>query len=296
MDKLKAMQTFTRIADEGSLTAAARALDSSLPAVVRSLAALEAHLGVRLLNRTTRRISLTEEGRRYLDKCRLVLAAVEDAESTLATEAGEPSGHLTVTAPVLFGQMYVAPAVTRFVQHYDKMSVSVLLLDRVVNLLEEGIDVGIRIERLEDSSLVAQPVGSVRRMVVASPEYLRRHGTPGHPKDLLEANCVRFSGGTGAWWTFYDGTKPFNVPVTGNLEFNHIAPTAEACAAGLGFGMFISYQVAPYLKQKKLKVVLEKFEPPPRPISVVYPHARLLPARTKLFVEWMKRELKDMKP
>src|SRR5215470_19349332 len=173
MDRLRAMQTFVRIVDEGSLTAAARALDSSLPAVVRSLAALEKHLGVRLLNRTTRRVSLTEEGRGYLDSCRLVLAAVESAEAALTDEAGEPSGRLTITAPVLFGQMYVAPAVTRFVRQYDKVRVSVMLADRVVDLLEEGIDVGIRIGQLDDSSLVAQPVNMVRRMVVASPGYLR---------------------------------------------------------------------------------------------------------------------------
>src|SRR5262245_35123373 len=144
MDKLKAMQTFVRIAEAGSLTAAAVELGSSLPAVVRSLAALEAHLGVRLLNRTTRRISLTEEGRHYLATCQQVLAAVEDGENALTLEAAEPSGQLTVTAPVLFGQMHVAPAVTRFVQRYEKMRCSVMLYDRVVNLLEEGIDVGIR--------------------------------------------------------------------------------------------------------------------------------------------------------
>src|SRR5213596_1900344 len=130
MDKLKAMQTFVRIADAGSLTAAARALDSSLPAVLRSLAGLETHLGVRLLNRTTRRMSLTEEGRHYLDSCRQVLAAVESAETTLSDEAVEPSGQLAITAPVLFGQMYVAPAVTRFVRRHPKMRVSVVLLDR----------------------------------------------------------------------------------------------------------------------------------------------------------------------
>ena len=295
MDKLKAMQIFVRIADVGSLTAAARALDSSLPAVVRSLAALEMQLGVRLLNRTTRRMSLTEEGRRYLDSCRQVLAAVESAETALSDEAAEPSGHLTITAPVLFGQMYVAPAVTRFVRRHPKMRVSVVLLDRVVNLLEQGMDAGIRIGALEDSSLVAQPVGSIRRVVVASPGYLRRHGTPQHPKDLLKANCVRFSGGTAPWWVFYEGTKQFNVPVTGNLEFNHAAPIAEACAAGLGFGSFISYQVAPYVRRNKLKIVLEKFEQPRRPISVIYPHARLLPVRTRVFVEWMKEELKSLK-
>ncbi len=294
MDKLKAMQTVVSIADEGSLTAAAAELGSSPPAVVRTLAALEAYLGIRLFNRSTRRISLTEEGHHYIENCRQLLAAVKDAESALTADAVEPSGPLTITAPVLFGQMYVAPAVTRFVQKYGKVRVNLILLDRVVNLLEENIDVAIRIGALEDSSLVAQPVGSVRRMVVASPTYLSRHEVPKHPRDLLKANCVRFSGGAGPWWTFYEGGKQFNVPVSGNLEFNHVAPAAEACLAGLGFGMFISYQVAHHIEQNHLQIVLESFEPPPRPVNVIYPHARLLPARTKVFIEAIKQALKDL--
>lgn len=295
MDKLKAMQTVVSIADAGSLTGAAGALNASLPAVVRTLAALEGHLGVRLFNRTTRRLSPTEEGRHYIESCRRLLAAVKDAEAALGAEATELAGQLTVTAPVLFGQMYVAPAVTRFVQRHDRVRVSLLLLDRVVNLVEESVDVGIRIGPLEDSSLIAQPVGSVRRMVVASPDYLSRHGRPEHPRDLLQANCVRFSGGTGPWWTFHEGGRAFDVPVTGNLEFNHVAPAAEACLAGLGFGMFISYQVAGYIKENRLCTVLEPFEPPPRPINVVYPHARLLPARTRVFIQWIKAELESMR-
>ena len=291
MDRFKAMHTFMRIAEAGSLTAAARALDYSLPAVVRSLAALEAHLGVRLFNRTTRRISLTEEGKHYLENCRRVLSAVADAEAALTAGAAEPAGDLVITAPVLFGQMYVAPAVTRFVQRYDKMRCNLLLLDRVVNLLEEGIDVGIRIGQLEDSSLIAQPLGSMRRMVVASPDYLARHGEPQHPKELLQANCIRFSGGTGPWWTFHENGKPFNVPVIGNLEFNQVAPTVDACLAGLGFGMFISYQVEQQIKQNRLQVVLESFQLPPRPINLIYPSGRLLPARTKLFIKWIKNEI-----
>lgn len=291
MDKLKAMQTFVQIADDGSLTAAARTLGSSLPAVVRSLAALEVHLGVRLFNRSTRRISLTEEGKNYLESSRNLLAAVDDAETALSPDANEPSGQLSVTAPVLFGQMYVAPALTRFVQRYAKMRCRLVLLDRVVNLVDEGLDVGIRIGALEDSSLVAQPLGTVQRMVVASPAYLRRHGTPTHPKELLQANCVRFSAATGPWWTFYEDGRKFTLPVTGNLEFNQVAPAVQACVADLGFGMFISYQVAPFLAQKKLRRVLQKYELPPRPISVIYPHARLLPVRTRVFIDWIKREL-----
>jgi len=249
------------------------------------------HLGVRLFNRSTRRISLTEEGKNYLESSRSLLAAVDDAETALSPDANEPSGQLSVTAPVLFGQMYVAPALTRFVQRYAKMRSRLVLLDRVVNLVDEGLDVGIRIGALEDSSLVAQPLGTVQRMVVASPAYLRRHGTPTHPKELLQANCVRFSAATGPWWTFYEDGRKFTLPVTGNLEFNQVAPAVQACVADLGFGMFISYQVAPFLAQKKLRRVLQKYELPPRPISVIYPHARLLPVRTRVFIDWIKREL-----
>ena len=225
-----------------------------------------------------------------------MLDAVDAAEAAMSANAQAPAGLLTVTAPVLFGQMYVAPAVNRFVRAYEKVQVRLLLFDRVVNLLEEGIDAGVRIGKLEDSSLVAQPVGTVRRMVVASPAYLREAGTPKHPRDLLKANCVRFTGSSGPWWTFHEGRRQFSVPVTGNLEFNHVAPAAEACADGMGFGMFISYQVAPYLAEKKLKLVLEAYEPPPRPISIVYPHARLLPARTRVFVDWMKEALGGLTP
>lgn len=293
MDKLKAMQAFIHIAEQGSLTAAAQVMESSLPAMVRTLAGFEAQLGVRLFNRTTRRISLTEEGRRHLESCRQVLAALADAEAALSADAAEPAGHLTITAPMLFGQMHVAPAVTRFVQHHDKMRCSMVLLDRVVNLLEEGIDVGIRIGEPEDSSLVAQKVGTIRRLVVASPAWLRRHGVPRHPKDLLKANCVRVTDHSPTWGPFNDAGRPLRLAVSGNLEFNQIAPAVAACAAGAGFGSFLSYQVAPFLKTKQLRTVLEDFEPPPRPINVVYPHARLLPMRTRVFIEWMKKELRE---
>ncbi len=295
MDKLRAMQAFIHIADEGSLTAAARVMASSLPAMVRTLAALEADLGVRLFNRTTRRIALTEEGRRHLQSCKQLLSSLEDAEAALTLEAGEPAGHLTITASMLFGQMHVAPAVTRFVQHYPQMRCSVMLLDRVVNLLEEGIDVGIRIGPLEDSTLVAQPVGRIRRVVVASPAYLRQYGTPQHPKELLKANCVCVTDHTLGWGPFNDQGRQLRLAVSGNLEFNQNAPAIEACIAGVGLGVFMSYQVAPFLKTKQLRVVLAEFEPPPLPLSLVYPHARLLPKRSRVFIEWMKKELSPFK-
>jgi DNA-binding transcriptional LysR family regulator len=263
--------------------------------MVRTLAGYEAQLGVRLFNRTTRRISLTEEGRRHLDSCRQILAALGDAEAALSADAAEPAGHLTITAPMLFGQMHVAPAVTRFVQKHDKMRCSVVLLDRMVNLLEEGIDVGIRIGELDDSTLVAQPVGRIRRVVVASPAWLKRHGEPTHPKDLLKLNCVRVSDHAPSWGPFMDQGKALRLNVSGNLEFNQIAPAVAACVAGIGPGSFFSYQVAPFLKSKQLRTVLENFEPPPRPISVVYPHARLLPMRTRVFIDWIREELREFR-
>jgi DNA-binding transcriptional LysR family regulator len=235
---------------------------------------------------------LTEEGRVYIEDCRRLLAAIEDSEAALVQDQIEPSGHLTVTASVLFGQLYVAPAVTRFVQQYDKMRVNLLLHDRIVNLLEENIDVGVRIGELEDQSLVAQALGHVRRMVVAAPEYLHKHGVPQHPRDLLDLNCIRASGSSAPGWTFRDKGKMFTVPVSGNLEFNQVWPAVQACLAGMGCGMFVSYQVADFVRDGSLQVVLEDFEPPLRPVSLVYPHARLLPARTRVFLEWMKRELR----
>ena len=290
MDKFKAMQTFVRIADEGSLTRAARALDLSLPAVVRSLAAYEAELGVRLFHRTTRRVTLTEDGKQHLASSRQVLAAMDEAEAQLSAGAREASGQVTVTAPVLFGQMHVAPSVTRFLRAHPKMRCSVLLLDRIVNLVDEGVDLGVRIGNLQDSSLVAVPIGQVRRVVVAHPDYLRKHGTPKHPRDLRHCNCIRGVNGS-TWGDFQEKGRAFKVQVSGNLEFNHVLPAVQACADGAGFGMFFSYQVAPYLAQKRLKVVLEKFERAPRPIQVVYPHARLLPMRTRTFIDWVRADL-----
>lgn len=285
------MRTFVAIADAGSLTAAARVQSSSLPAVVRLLAALERELGTRLFNRTTRRIALTEAGRRYLERCREVLAAVDAAEAELGVEQTEPRGKLMITAPVRFGERHVASGITAFVQRYPQVSVDVRLLDRVVNLVEEGIDVGIRIGSLADSSLVARPVALMRRVTVAAPSYLARHGTPRHPKELLAHNCVRFSSVGAPPWDFVADGRRLSVSVKGNLSANQSAPAVEACVAGLGVGAFFAYQVAPWLKSGSLCVILSSFEAPPRPIHIVYPEARLLPARTRLFVDFIKAHL-----
>lgn len=291
MDKLRALATFIAIVDHGSLTAAAEALSSSLPAVVRTLAALEASLGVRLLNRTTRRLSLTEDGRQYLERARRIVADVEDADRLLGAQQAEVAGAIGVTASVLFGQYHVAPAVTRFLQRHPKARVTLVLLDRVVNLVEEGLDVGVRIGRLNDSTLVAQRAGAIRRVVVASPAFLRRHGTPAHPRELARAPCIRFSGVDGDRWAFREGEREFGVTVHGPLDCNIAAPMLDACAEGLGFGRCLSYQAEPLLRAKRLRVVLARYEVEPWPVNITYPSARLLPSRTRAFVDWMREAL-----
>jgi DNA-binding transcriptional LysR family regulator len=292
VNKIAAMQTFVAILDHGSLTAAAEALGKALPTVVRSLALLEEDLGVRLLRRTTRRMSLTEEGRIYLERCRQILSDIEETEQALSNQQIEPRGELRVTAPVLFGQLHVAPAIIRFLGAYTDIKVELLLLDRVVNMVEEGIDVGIRIGPLEDSSMIATRVGEVRRVICASPNLLKRVGTPTHPRELAELPCVHFQGLSAApVWNFAEGRKPISIPVDGPFTCNQAAAAVSACVEGLGAGRFLSYQVEALVAEKKLEIVLEEFEPAPIPIHVVFAHVRLMTPRVRVFVDWMKEAL-----
>ena len=291
MDKLRAMKTFVQIADDGSLTAAATALGMSLPAVVRGLAALEAELGARLFQRTTRRLALTQEGLQYLARSRDILAAVAEADASLADETQAPRGQLAITAPVLLGQRVVAEFVTRFVAANPRIRCSVQLLDRFVDLVDEGVDVGIRIGALEDSSLVALRLGEVRQCVVASPPFLRRTGTPRHPTELRARPCVRLAGPIRPGWAFQDAGRKLHVAVDGPLDFNHAGAALLACEHGAGFGQFFSYQVQDAVRERRLRLVLAEFEPPRQPVSIVYPNARLLPARTRAFIDAAKREL-----
>lgn len=293
MDKLHAMATFVQIVDRGSLTQAAESIGTSLPSVVRTLAALEESLGIRLLNRTTRRISLTQEGRHYLARCKRILADIEEAEMELSSQRQEPRGELRVTAPVLFGQLHVAPIVTRFVRQFKKTSVELLLLDRVVSLVEDGIDVAIRIGHLPDSSLIAMPAGHIRRVVCASPKYLKGRGLPREPNELLKHDCLRLTGiAPGALWNFHSKGRTLSVPVNGPFVCNQAAATIDACVDSLGIGTFLCYQVAPLVAQKKLKLILVDYEPSSIPLSIVYPHAKLLSARVRLFAELAAESLR----
>ena len=293
MDKLRAMETFVRIVDRGSLTAAADALRTSLPSVVRTLAALEAELGVRLLNRTTRRIALTDEGREYSERCRRVLSEVDEAEAALSARRMAPKGRLRLTAPVTFGRLHVAPVATEFIVKYPAVQVDLLLLDRVVDLVEEGIDVGVRIGQLPDSSLVAIPVGQTRHVVCASPAYVKRAGTPKSLADLASHRCINFGGlSPGNEWTFGAGGRATRLSVTPALASNQFDAALDACVRGIGVGQFLCYQVQTLLDGGQLKLVLRDFEPPSLPIHVIFPNPRLLSASVRAFVDWTVPRLK----
>jgi DNA-binding transcriptional LysR family regulator len=288
MDKFQSMQIFVEIAERGSLTAAAEASGRSLPTVVRILASLEEALQTRLFNRTTRRIALTDEGRLYLEQCRKILADVREAERALGQHQAEPGGTIRLTAPVRFGEMHVAPAVASFLERYPRTRVELLLLDRVVDLLEEGVDMAVRIAHLADSSLIARSAGSIRQVICASPALLQRTGKLQHPGQLTDMPCVNFSGlaNTSEWEFDVDGTS-VPVPITSRLECNQVGASIAACVEGTGFGRFLSYQVMPLVREGKLALVLRDFEPEPMPLTLVYPHTRLLSARVRAMVDWL---------
>jgi DNA-binding transcriptional LysR family regulator len=261
--------------------------------MVRTLATLEASLGTVLLRRTTRHMSLTEEGRIFLERCRRILADVEQAEELVGSEGSEPRGPLRVSAPVLFGKLHVAPAVVEFVRRHPKVEVDLLLLDRIVDLVDEGIDAAVRIAHLADSSMIAIPLDTVRRVVCASPKLLRAEGEPKRPEDLASRPCVRFRGLTpGSRWDFRDAGREVSVPVHGCFITNQADSAVEACVAGLGFGLFLSYQVESAIRARKLRVVLSEYEPPPVPVSLVYSEARMLSRRLRSFVDWMRTRLR----
>lgn len=294
MDTLAAMRTFVAIVDGGSLTAAAAALDRSQPAVVRSLAALEAHLGARLLQRTTRRMSLTPEGSDYLERCRQIISDVEEAERAVSQDETEPRGLIRITAPVQFGQLHVAPLLARFLRENPRITADLLLFDRNVDLVDEGIDLAVRIGVLPDSGLVALPVGEVRRVVCASPSLLEQIPAPETPDALADRPCVRVQNlARSGTWTFRDGSTDVAVKVSGPLSCNQIGASINACVDGTGFGQFLSYQVQEHLRTGRLRRVLERFEVPPIPVNVVYPGGRFATARQLAAARYLRAELRE---
>lgn len=295
MDRLKAMSTFVRIVDSGSLSAAAEAAGQSAASVVRTLAALEKHLGVRLLNRNTRRLALTDEGAEVLAWSRRVLAEFEAVEHSFEARRSQPEGVLRMTAPVEFGRRHVAPLVNEFLRDHPAMGAELVLLDRVVDLLEEGLDLAIRIGQLPDSTMVALPLGRTRAVVCAAPGYLETSGPVPHPSSLREHPCVAFLP-QGRQWHFQEAGEGIAQEIRARLVVNQVQTASLACLQGLGVARLLHYQVADELADGRLVRLLQAFEPPDLPIQMVYPHSRLLSPRVRRFIDWAAPRLRASVP
>jgi DNA-binding transcriptional LysR family regulator len=286
MDRLDSMRIFVAVAETGGFATAARRLVLSPPAVTRAVAAVEDRVGARLLHRTTRIVRLTEAGARFLEDCRRILAEVEEAEAAAAGLHAEPRGQVSITAPVLFGRLHVAPILFDVGIRHPLMVVRSFFIDRVVNLAEEGYDIAVRIAELPDSGLSAVRVGTVRRVVCASPAYLAAHGMPQTPADLADHDAIPFGQGVAARdWVFRRGDRTETVTPRARLIVNQADVAVAAAVAGHGLTRVLSYQMATDHRAGRLRTVLEEFEPPPIPIHVVHQEGRRATARVRALVD-----------
>jgi DNA-binding transcriptional LysR family regulator len=287
-DVLSEMAVFARVVAMGSLSAAARELSLSPAMVSRRLAALESRLGVRLVNRTTRSLHLTDEGANYYETCARVLGEIEDANAAVSAGRQAPQGTLRVAAPASFGNQYVAPLVPRFAQRYPAVQLALSLSDRNVNVIEEGFDLAIRIGQLADSSLAARKLAPNRRVVCASPEYLRRHGTPRTPDDLAGHNCLIADDFAGTWEYKAPDGKKGAVRVTGRYVSTNWEVLRDWAVAGLGVALKSTWDVRRLLEEGSLVSLLPGYNfDTGVAIYAVYPHRRHLPAKTRAFIEFL---------
>lgn len=294
MDRFQELNVFVSVSEFGGFAAAARALSMSPPAVTRSVAALEERIGTRLFVRTTRSVRLTESGQRLLDDAKRILADLEEAEEAAVGSHAAPRGELHITAPVLFGRKYVTPILGDFLDAYPLVTARTLFVDRVVNLMDEGLDVAIRIGDLPDSSLTAIRAGSVRRVVFAAPAYLKAHGRPAHPADLERHRLIQsVSIGASGHMQFQTDGKPLSQRISPRLRMNTNDAVIELVRRGWGVSQLLSYQIADLVEAGELEVVLKDHELPPWPVHVVHQEGRLVSARVRAFVDYFVDRLRS---
>jgi len=286
------MRTFVAVAETGGFASAARATHQSAPAVTRAVAALEDAIGARLFVRTTRTVKLTDEGRRYFEDCRRILAEIAEAEAQAAGSHGQPVGALTVTAPAVFGRLHVLPVVLDFLDRHPGMTIHTAFVDRITNLVDEGIDVAIRIAHLPDSSLHARRVGTIRRVVCGAPGYFEQHGTPGTPADLGRHRIIGRSGLFGSNQWRFGRDEAIAVDVRPRLYCNTNDAAIDAVLAGWGLSRFQSYQTAPHVLAGRLRIVLAEFEEAPVPVHVVHAEGHGASARVRAFVDFAVERLR----
>jgi DNA-binding transcriptional LysR family regulator len=291
MDRLDAMAAFVAVAELHGFKAAGQRLGLSPSAVTRLIAALEERLGIRLLQRTTRSVTLTNAGSRYLERARRILADVREAEGAAQAEQLTPTGRFVVSAPNVFGRLNVTPVMCTYLSRYPEVSGELILSDRIVNLIDDGVDVAVRIGALDDSTLFARKVGATRRVVVASPQYLAQRGEPRRPRDLDSHDIVSFTAvSPGPEWRFPSGQREDRVTFTPRFATNSADAAISHVLRGGGLTMVLAYQVIELVRAGKLSVVLSGAEPPPLPIHVVHPSTRLLSANVRAFVDLVVSE------
>lgn len=293
MDRIRSIQVFIAVADCHGFASAARHLNMSPPAVTRSISMLEDHLGARLFVRTTRSVRLTDVGKRFLEDGRRILLELEEAEQAAVGSHSEPKGDLSITASALLGRMFVTPILGEFLNSYPKVNARTMYVDRVVNLIDEGLDVGIRIGDLPDSSLTAVNCGSVRQVVFGAPEYFEKHGLPQNPEDLADHALIQSLAVTPSReWGFQVGGARTSVQIKPRVQMNTNDAAIEMALRGWGLSKVISYQISPFIDAGRLQAVLEEFELPPMPIYVVHQEGRMVSGKVRAFVDFMVERLR----
>jgi DNA-binding transcriptional LysR family regulator len=293
MDLLATLKSFVRLAETGSFSAVAREAGATQPAISRQVSALEAHLGARLVQRSTRSLRLTEDGQDFLVHARLILDAVAEAEAAVGRQRNTPSGLVRLGAPAVFGRLYLAPQLGRLLARYPDLTVELALSDDISDLVEQGLDLALRVGEITDGSLVARRVGSFADAAIAAPDYLARHGEPQRPDELAAHSCILFTrGGDPHTWRFAgpDGTRP--VAVEGRLRVNSIEAAVAAAVAGAGIAKLPTWLVRDELAAGTLKRILAPFQTPRRPISLVYPSRRFLAPRTRAVIDFLVAEFR----
>jgi DNA-binding transcriptional LysR family regulator len=288
MDRFDAMSVYVRVVEAGSLSAAARAIPMSLTSVSRHISALEAQFGAQLLRRTTRNLAMTDEGRILYDRAKAILGEVDELGSALSAGRGKLSGRLRIGAPALLGRLVIAPMLPRFLAQHRDLAVDLLLVDRVVNLVEEGLHVAVRVGRLPDSSLVARKLDDIQMVLCAAPAYLARNGTPRAPDDLRGHDCLVFSDAPGPVdWRFEAGATRTRVSVTGRLWMNSLDALVTAALDGAGIVRAPAWQVAAHIAAGRLVPVLGEYAPPATPVHVMFERAKLSSPKIRTFVDYL---------
>lgn len=293
MNRLESMSVFVSVVDAGSLSAAGRKLRMPLPTVSRKISELEAQLKARLLHRSTRALTLTDAGKTYFAACKRILEDVAEADRAASGEYSAPTGELILTAPIVFGRLHVVPLLTEFLKVYPDVKVRLVLGDRSFNLLEDHIDLAVRIGKLPDSALVATRVGMVRKVVCASPAYLAKRAAPKKPADLSGHDCVSFASEMSSeTWRFKANQSEIVVPVQPRLVVNTAEAAIDAALLGAGVTRVLSYQIEKAVKAGSLLTLLKKFEPEAVPVSLMYTGQRQLPLKLRAFLDFAAPRLR----